>query len=284
MLPPGDIRNCLVALADDESLLGRLFQHRFAEGDLTGHSFGNLFLAALSEVTGAFDLAIQECSRVLKINGRVLPSTLTEVSLRAERADGSVVAGRARSPRGRPLPAGLAGARAAGARAGTRGDPRRRPGRARARQPLHQRAAAHGRAGPGRGDRDRPGPPAYICNVMTQPGETDGFDAGDHLDRVLEALPGGVDVVVVHQGPLDPEIVAAYGAEGQEPVRADPPGWPARGSASWPPTWPRSGPRCGIRRSLWPASCSISSSVGRGGTGRSANGSPVTGATNLYRP
>ncbi len=69
VLPPGDIRNCLVALADDESLMGRLFQHRFADGDLSGHPFGNLFLAALAEVTGNFDLAIEECSRVLKIRG-----------------------------------------------------------------------------------------------------------------------------------------------------------------------------------------------------------------------
>ena len=85
---PGDIRNCLVALADDESLLGNLFQHRFSDGDLSGHSFGNLFLAALTEVTGNFDLDIQECSRVLKIRGRVLPSTLESISLWAERMAG----------------------------------------------------------------------------------------------------------------------------------------------------------------------------------------------------
>jgi uncharacterized cofD-like protein len=222
VLPPGDIRNCLVALADDESLLGRLFQHRFAEGDLSGHSFGNLFLAALSEVTGQFDLAIQECSRVLKINGRVLPSTLSEVSLRAEKGDGTVLAGESTIAAGR--------------------------GHCR-RVWLEPQPRAHGPAldairaadlvvlGPGSlftsvlphlavpdlaeaiaGAR---APKAYICNVMTQPGETDGFDASDHLDRVLEMLPGGVDVVVVHEGPLDPEAVAAYRAEGQEPVRAD---------------------------------------------------------------
>jgi uncharacterized cofD-like protein len=96
VLPPGDIRNCLVALADDESLLSRLFQHRFAEGDLSGHSFGNLFLAALTEVSGGFDLAVQESSRVLKIRGRVLPSTLEQIRLWAERADGDVVSGETR--------------------------------------------------------------------------------------------------------------------------------------------------------------------------------------------
>ena len=101
MLPPGDIRNCLVALADDESLLGPLFQHRFADGDLSGHSFGNLFLAALAEVTGNFDLAIQECSRVLKIRGRVLPSTLEQIRLWAEREDGDAVRGETRIAPGR---------------------------------------------------------------------------------------------------------------------------------------------------------------------------------------
>jgi uncharacterized cofD-like protein len=62
---------------------------------------------------------------------------------------------------------------------------------------------------------------AYVCNVMTQPGETDGFDAADHLERLLEAVPGGVDTIVVHEGPLDPEGAAAYAAQGQEPVAVD---------------------------------------------------------------
>ena len=222
VLPPGDIRNCLVALADDESLLSRLFQHRFAEGDLSGHSFGNLFLAALTEVSGGFDLAVQESSRVLKIRGRVLPSTLEQIRLWAERADGDVVSGETRIAAG--------------------------PGACR-RVWLEPEPAAHAPAldaireadlvllGPGslftsvlphvavpevaealtaaRGRR------AYVCNVMTQPGETDGFDAADHLERVLDAAPGGVDTIVVHEGPLDPEGAAAYAAQGQEPVRTD---------------------------------------------------------------
>jgi uncharacterized cofD-like protein len=220
--PPGDIRNCLVALADDESLLGTLFQHRFADGDLSGHSFGNLFLAALTEVTGNFDLAIQECSRVLKIRGRVLPSTLASISLWAERVDGGAV-------RGETAIASGAG-------------PCRRVW-------LEPEPAAHGPAlraieeadlvllGPGslftsvlphlavpdlaRAVASAPGRRAYVCNVMTQPGETDGFDAADHLARVLEAVPGGIDTILVHDGPLDREAAAVYAAQGQEPVRAD---------------------------------------------------------------
>lgn len=222
--PPGDIRNCLVALADDESLLSRLFQHRFADGDLAGHSFGNLFLAALTEVTGDFDLAVEECSQVLKIRGRVLPSTLAHVRLWAEREDGSEVCGETL----------IAGGRGACRRVWL--DP--------------PEPAAHGPAvdairtsdlvlmGPGslfssvlvhlavpeiaRAVATARGRRVYVCNIMTQPGETDGLDAAEHVAHVLDAVPGAVDVVVVHDGPLDPAGRAAYAAQGQEPVRADP--------------------------------------------------------------
>ena len=261
MLPPGDIRNCLVALADDESLLGTLFQHRFADGDLSGHPFGNLFLAALAEVTGNFDLAVQECSRVLKIRGRVLPSTLEQIRLWAEREDGEAVCGETRIAAGR--------------------------GACR-RVWLEPEPAAHGPAleaiqeadlillGPGSlftsvlphlavpglaealvGARGRR---AYVCNVMTQPGETDGFDAADHLERVLEAVPGGVDTIVVHEGPLDPEGAAAYAAQGQEPVTVRPRAPRRRsGSGSWRASWPRPGGSSGTRRRRSRRSCSSSS-------------------------
>ena len=220
--PPGDIRNCLVALADDESLLGTLFQHRFSDGDLSGHSFGNLFLAALTEVTGNFDLAIQECSRVLKIRGRVLPSTLESISLWAERMGGGNVRGET----------AIADGTGACRRVWLEPEPR-----------------AHGPAvqaieeadlvllGPGslftsvlphlavpeiaRAVAGTEGRRAYVCNVMTQPGETDGFDAVDHLERVLEAVPGGVDMILVHQGSLDPHWVGVYAAQGQVPVPFD---------------------------------------------------------------
>src|SRR5215472_17395620 len=104
VLPPGDIRNCLVALADSESTMTDLFQYRFNEGNgLVGHSFDNLFIAAMSGIAGDFDRAIKESSKVLNIKGRVLPSTLANVGLQATLADGSTVSGetsisRARSP------------------------------------------------------------------------------------------------------------------------------------------------------------------------------------------
>src|SRR5579872_2625635 len=117
VLPPGDIRNCLVALADSESMMADLFQYRFNEGDgLSGHSFGNLFIAAMCGIAGDFDRAIKESSRVLAIKGRVLPSTLANVALEATLADGSVIKGEtqisksaARIQRVRLVPAGCTG-------------------------------------------------------------------------------------------------------------------------------------------------------------------------------
>ncbi len=222
ILPPGDIRNCLVALADDESLMGRLFQHRFADGDLSGHPFGNLFLAALTEVTGDFDLAIQECSRVLKIRGAVMPSTLHQVRLWAERVDGTVVCGETNIAAGfsacrrvwfDPAPDAYPPAVAALARADVivLG-----PGS------LFTSVLAH-LAVPeiAAAVRGSQGLRVYVCNVMTQPGETDGFCAGDHVTRLLDAIPGGVDVVVLHEGEFDPAAIEAYAAMGQVPVEID---------------------------------------------------------------
>jgi uncharacterized cofD-like protein len=222
ILPPGDIRNCLVALADDESLMGRLFQHRFADGDLSGHPFGNLFLAALTEVTGDFDLAIQECSRVLKIRGAVMPSTLHQVRLWAERVDGSVVCGETNIAAGfsacrrvwfDPAPGAYPPAVAALERADVivLG-----PGS------LFTSVLAH-LAVPeiAAAVSESQGLRVYVCNVMTQPGETDGFRAGDHATRLLEAIPGGIDVVVLHEGEFDPSAIEAYAAMGQVPVEID---------------------------------------------------------------
>lgn len=230
ILPPGDVRNVLVSLAEDESLMGRLFQYRFADGDLSGHPFGNLILAALTEVTGSFDEAVRECSRVLKVNGRVIPGTLQQVRLWAERMDGSEVCGETL------IASGVGACR---------------------RVWLDPEPTAHPDAlvaisdadllllGPGSlftsvlphlavseisdAVRAARGLRAYVCNVMTQPGETDQMDAVAHLDRVLEMAPGGVDVVVVHAGDIDPVAVQHYRAQGQEPVIADHAALAARG-------------------------------------------------------
>jgi uncharacterized cofD-like protein len=230
MLPPGDIRNVLVALADDESLMGRLFQHRFADGDLSGHPFGNLILAALTEVTGSFDEAVREASRVLKVNGRVIPGALEHVRLWAERVDGSEACGETLIASGvgacrrvwlDPEPVANPDALAAIADADLilLG-----PGS------LFTSVLPHLAVG-GIADavQSAQGLRVYVCNIMTQPGETDGLDAATHLDRVLEMIPGGVDVVVVHDGALEPSAIAHYRAQGQEPVVADIPALTARG-------------------------------------------------------
>ncbi|HHW92098.1 MAG TPA: YvcK family protein, partial [Firmicutes bacterium] len=94
ILPPGDIRNCLVALADTEPLMESLFQHRFQTGEgLAGHNLGNLFLAGLTEILGDFSAAVRQASRVLAVQGQVLPSTLENVTLQAELATGETVIG-----------------------------------------------------------------------------------------------------------------------------------------------------------------------------------------------
>lgn len=223
--PPGDIRNCLVALADDESMLSQLFQHRFADGDLAGHSFGNLFLAALTEVTGDFDLAIEECSKVLKIRGRVLPSTLAHVRLWAEREDGSHAAGETQIAGGRgacrrvwldpPDPDAHGPSLAAICEADL---VLMGPGSLFSSVLVHLAVPDIARAvTESRGRR------VYVCNIMTQQGETDGMDALRHVEHLLEVVPGAVDTVVVHEGPLDAAGLAAYAAQGQRPVRVDAP-------------------------------------------------------------
>ncbi|MCA8944751.1 MAG: YvcK family protein, partial [Planctomycetes bacterium] len=93
MLPPGDIRNCLAALSDAGPVLEKLFQYRFEEGDLKGHPFGNIFLAAMTQVSGDFEQAVKEANRVLNVRGRVLPATTTKISLIAEHSDGSKTTG-----------------------------------------------------------------------------------------------------------------------------------------------------------------------------------------------
>lgn len=222
MLPPGDVRNVLVSLAEDESLMGRLFQHRFADGDLSGHPFGNLILAALTEVTGSFDEAVRECSRVLKVNGRVIPGTLQHVRLWAEREDGSESCGETLIASGvgacrrvwlDPEPSAHPDAVAAIADADL---VLLGPGS------LFTSVLPHLAVGEiADAVRGAQGLRVYVCNIMTQPGETDGKDAVHHLDRVLEMIPGGVDVVVVHAGALDGASVAHYGAQGQQPVVVD---------------------------------------------------------------
>jgi uncharacterized cofD-like protein len=225
ILPPGDIRNCMAALAEDEHLLTRLFRYRFeSEGDLSGHSFGNLFLAALTGVTGDFLEAIKVSSEVLAIKGRIFPSTVEDVALVAELEDGRIILGEtniveSRSPirklrlssdNCRPLPETLDAIKDADII--TIG-----PGSLYTSiiPNLLVNGIVDAVANSG-------ALKVYICNIMTQPGETDGFDVEEHLRVLFEYSPSlELDYVIVNNAPIGAALREKYLADGASQVGFD---------------------------------------------------------------
>ncbi len=222
ILPPGDFRNCLVALADTEPLMEKLFQYRFPEGGaLAGHSFGNLFIAAMTGVTGDFASAVRESSTVLAIFGHVLPPTLENVTLHAEYEDGSVVAGESNIPlQGKPVKRVFM-------------------------TPEHTEATPEVLEAIRQADMIILGPGSlytsvipillvgsileelkksdvkkvYTCNIMTQPGETDGYTAERHLKALLDhSYPGLVDMVVVNNETVPAALADKYKEQNAYPV------------------------------------------------------------------
>jgi uncharacterized cofD-like protein len=187
MLPPGDVRNCIVALSEDEALLARLFQYRFSSGrGLKGHSFGNLFLTALTQITGDFARAVELSSAVLAIAGRIFPSTRQNVSLRAHLADGRIVDGETRISRSdSPI------ARIELNPAGVKPSPGILDAIARADvitlgpgslfTSIIPNLLVRGVA---RAIQRSPAWKICILNLMTQPGETSGLTAADHIDAI----------------------------------------------------------------------------------------------------
>lgn len=184
ILPPGDFRNCLVAMSDSETLLRDLFQYRFAQGNgLEGHSFGNLFIAAMAEVTGSFEKALLESSQVLAVHGRTLPVTLSQISLSAQLLDGTVIDGETTiTEQGGSIDRILISPQDATA------------------YPVALEAISNADIlviGPGslytsiipnllvngvaKTIRESKATKIYVCNVATQMGETDGYSASDHL-------------------------------------------------------------------------------------------------------
>jgi uncharacterized cofD-like protein len=229
MLPPGDLRNCMVALADDEHLLSRLFRHRFSASEtgdpgLEGHSFGNLFVAALAEITGDFAQAIKLSSQVLATRGHIYPSTTTNVALSACMDDGSLVQGEtnitASKLRIRRLLLEPATA-----------------------EPLPETLEAIEHAdlitlGPGSLYtsvicnllvRGIPAAIAgaravrvYVCNLMTQANESIGLSAAQHIERIYEHVGGPIfDYALVNTAPVSPAMLRRYAAEGAAPIEAD---------------------------------------------------------------
>jgi uncharacterized cofD-like protein len=225
VLPPGDIRNCMVALSEDEALMARLFQYRFPAGKgLKGHSFGNLFLTALSNVTGDFPQAVRVSSEVLAIAGRIYPSTAANISLEATLEDGVAVSGETRISRSRARIARIA---------------LRPPSPA----PLGETIEAIREAdlitlGPGslftsvipnllvkgvpQAIRGSTAVRVYVVNLMWQPGETVGFSAADHVEAIIRhAGQGLLDAVVVNTGPISEPLKRRYARQRARPVEID---------------------------------------------------------------
>ena len=227
ILPPGDIRNCLVALSEDEHLLSRLFRHRFDQGDLQGHSFGNLFVAALTGITGDFAEAVRMSSQVLATRGRIYPATNTNVTLSARMDDASVVHGESnitasqrrivelmlQPPTAGPLPETLeAIAQADLITLGpgslytslitnllVRGIP----------EALAASKATR----------------VYVCNLMTQANESLGLTASQHIEKILQHAGSSrepvFDYALINNAPISPALLEKYAREGQQPIEAD---------------------------------------------------------------
>ena len=225
VLPPGDIRNCLVALSEDEALLSRLFQHRFQSGrGLKGHSFGNLFLMALTQIMGDFPGAVEASAEVLNIAGRIYPSTTANVALEATLESGEKVVGetlisrsleRIRSVRlvprkARPLAATLSALE--GADLITLG-----PGS------LFTSVIPNLLVdGIPAAIRRSPAVKAYLVNLMWQPGETTDYRASDHIRAVCRHAGGNfLDCAVVNVRPIASALKKRYAKEAAQPVEND---------------------------------------------------------------
>jgi uncharacterized cofD-like protein len=225
VLPPGDIRNCMVALSEDETLLSRLFQYRFSSGrGLAGHSFGNLFLTALTHLTGDFAHAVQLSGDVLAIAGQIFPSTSRNVALEATLDNGRVVRGETRISKSR---ARIESVKLVPARC----------------KPLPETLEAIEQAdlitlGPGslftsvipnllvrgipQAIAKSKGAKAYFVNLMGQPGETVGFRASDHVTALYRhAKKRFLDYVIVNTEKIRPRVLRRYEAEQAFPVEND---------------------------------------------------------------
>ena len=227
MLPPGDIRNCMVALSEDEHLLSKLFQFRFEHGDLEGHSFGNLFVAALSHITGDFAQAVQMSSQILAARGRIFPSTNANVRLAAEMDDGSVVRGETNITASKHSIVEL----------------RLEPETA---DPLPETLEAIANAdlitlGPGslytslitnllvRGIPEAlaasRATKVFVCNLMTQANESLGLTASQHIEKIRQHAVGArapiFDYALINTGAVSAAQLEKYARLGQERIEAD---------------------------------------------------------------
>lgn len=225
MPPPGDIRNCMEALANTEPMMRELLHYRFTEGSLAGQSFGNLFLAAMNGISDSFDQAVSRMSEVLAITGRVLPVTTADVQLEAEFENGASVVGESkifyckkkedcRIRQVRLLPA----------------HPRALPEAVSALREADMIVLGPGSLytsiipnllveGIVEAIQDSDALKVYVCNVMTQEGETEGYSVGDHISALFQhGAPGLVDICLTNSSPIPKAVAARYAQEGAEPL------------------------------------------------------------------
>ena len=228
MPPPGDIRNCLEALANTEPLMSELMHYRFTEGSLAGQSFGNLFLAALNGISTSFDAAVSRMSQVLAITGRVLPVTTADVQLEAEFENGASVIGESkifyckkkedcRITKVRLIPE----------------HPRALPEAVEAIREADMIILGPGSLytsiipnllvdGIVEAILQSDALKVYVANVMTQEGETEGYTASDHIAAIFQhSAPGLFDLCLTNSSPVPPDVAARYAQEGAEPLRYD---------------------------------------------------------------
>lgn len=225
MLPPGDIRSCIVALSNVEPSMEKLMSYRFREGALKGQSFGNLFLAAMNDIYGSFDRAVVEASKVLAVSGRVLPMTLEPVQLCAILENGHIIKGESMIPKESIL------------QSSSIRSVYLEPG---GRKPLTGSIDAIKNAdvlvlGPGslftsiipnllvdeiaEAISSSPAKKIYVVNIMTQPGETVGFSVRHHIKKIYDYIkPGSIDEIVVNNGIISEGTLARYREEGAEQV------------------------------------------------------------------
>ena len=225
MLPPGDIRNCIAALADDEDLITKLFQYRFKSGEgLEGHSFGNLFLTALCAITGDLVRAVKESSNVLSIRGRVLPSTLDDMKLVAEMDDGRIIHGESNIPeahgRIKKLYTDPADCKALSDVINAIKD---------ADLIILGPGSLYTSVIPNLIVKDiayeiakSTAKKIYVCNIMTQPGETDGYTVSDHIKALIQHAGSKdiIDTVLVNDS-LPHNLAQKYQQSGSFPVKID---------------------------------------------------------------
>ena len=228
MLPPGDIRSCLEALANAEPLMAQLMHYRFCEGTLAGQSFGNLFLAALNGIMPSFDRAVESMSQVLAITGRVLPVTTADVQLEATFENGASVVGESRIfrckkeqdcriRRVRLIPE----------------HPRALPAAVEALEEAEVIVLAPGSLytsiipnllvdGIVDAIRRSRALKVYVCNVMTQEGETEGYTVSDHIAAIFaHSAQGLFRLCLTNSSPIPKAVAARYAEEGAERIRCD---------------------------------------------------------------